>query len=311
MSGISKHMWLSVNDLGLLLNKSSQDILIQMNKMELTPDVHLGRSYVRPESVRAVLTARGYSYPRKVISFQMLKGGVAKTTSCLNVGLRAAQYGARVLFVDLDQQANLSFALGVDDLQIPVFVDVIEKKVTFKQALLSMNNGISLLPSNLNNSVVERILLQSYRNLANVVRVPLAEVLNQFDLVVIDTAPSLSGLNTAVTCASDMVVLPVNPDKFTFFGLQKHLSDLDTIRREFNIEVEEKILFTKFDVRESASPAFLEQAMSVYGPKMLDTYVRLSADIKNTLASGKTVFETKGYGKEDYDLVARELMGLW
>jgi chromosome partitioning protein len=304
-------MWLSVNDLGLLLNKTPQDIVNQMKKLEFTPEVYLGRSYIRPEQVREILTSHGYNYPRKVISFQMLKGGVAKTTSCLNVGLRAAQYGARVLFMDLDQQANLSFALGIDDLQVPVFVDVIEKKVSFKQAILPMQDGISLLPSNLNNSVVERVLLQSYRNLANVVRAPLAEVSSQFDLIVIDTAPSLSGLNTAVTCASDLVVLPVNPDKFTFFGLQKHLADLDTIRREFNIEVEEKILFTKFDVRESASPAFLEQAMSIYGPKMLDTYIRLSSDIKNTISSGKTVFETKNNGKEDYDLVARELMELW
>ena len=63
-------------------------------------------SYIPAELVREYLNQRGYKYPKKVVSFQMLKGGVAKTTSALNLGLRASMLGAKVLFVDLDQQAN-------------------------------------------------------------------------------------------------------------------------------------------------------------------------------------------------------------
>jgi chromosome partitioning protein len=307
----SNDFCLRLDDLGELFKQKPEKTKKELALLGIDTFLVHGKAFVTPENVRRFLQAKGYRYQPQVLSFQMLKGGVAKTTSCLNVGLRAAMYGFRVLFMDLDQQANLSFALGVDDLEAPVFVDVLERKRTLSKAIRSLAPNIGLLPSNLNNSVIERVLLQGVRNLGRVVRGPIEEVMADYDLVLIDTAPSLSALNTAVTCASDRVVLPINPDKFTLFGVQKHLADLEVIREDFNLDFDVRILFTKYDARESSSQAYFSQCLDLFGPRMVRTYVRQTTDIKNTIATGRTIFDSKGNAKEDYDRVTRELFGLW
>lgn len=305
--------WLSVADLKELLKISDEEFKSLTHALGLKPLLYQGRAYLSPENVRKVLLDQGYGYfePAKVFSFQMLKGGVAKTTSCYNFAIRAHMYGARVLLIDLDQQANLSFAFGIDDLAAPVFVDVLEKKKSLTEVIKMIEPGLDLVPSNLNNSIIERVMLQGHRNLAKVVEAILAPIKTQYDLIVMDTAPALSALNTSVTLASDMVVLPVTPDKFTLFGLKKHLSDLAVVRAEFGGRFREQILFNKFDAREASSRDYLEQMLTAYPDELLKSYVRHSSEIRNQVATKKTIFDTKNYGKEDFDLVTRELLGLW
>lgn len=302
---------LRLDDLAELFRLSIEKVKKELKGLEIEVFLSQGKAYLSPDDVRRYLQHKGFQYHPQVISFQMLKGGVAKTTSCLNIGLRAAMYGFRVLFLDLDQQANLSFALGVDDLDTPVFVNILEKKISLSKAIHPLASNIGLLPSNLNNSVIERVLLNGTRNLGRIVRGPLEEVMGFYDLILIDTAPSLSALNTAITVASDTVVLPINPDKFTLFGVQKHLADLDQVREDFDAHFNIKILFTRYDTRESASAAYFRQCLDLFGDKMVPTYVRQSSDIKNTIASGKTIFDSKGNAKDDYDRVTRDIFGIW
>lgn len=254
-------------------------------------------------------------FPQKVISVQMLKGGVAKTTTVLNIGLGAAHYGARVLFVDLDQQANLTFALGVDidaAEEMPVWLDIVEKKARIQDCVISLsgalNGKVDLIPSNLNNSVLDRVLLNSNRNWAQSVKGPLAEIRQNYDLVLIDTAPALSATNTAVTVASDVVILPVNPDRFSYMGLEKHLEELREIKKDFGLSLTEKILFTKFDGREKVSHELLQKCLDSFADQMMKSYVRTSTELKNTIGTGRTIYQTKSNAREDYELVTREVL---
>lgn len=265
-------------------------------------------AHLDPQAVRKYLYSKGYRFPHQVISFQMLKGGVAKTTSALNFGIRAAMYGAKVLFVDLDQQANLTYALGVESENLPVWVDILEKKNSIQGARITIDQGIDLIPSSLNNSVLDRVLLSGQKNWAGAVKNYLKEIQSEYDFIIIDTAPNLSAINTAVTCASDLVILPINPDKFSLIGVRKHLADLEDLRKDFDLDFEEKILFTRFDGRESSSAQILELCLQEFQEKLMLNYIRTSSDIKNTIASSKTIYSTKSNAKEDYDLVTRELM---
>ncbi len=304
--------YLRLDDLAFLFDLKTDKIKKELSSLQIETVSGQGKTHVKPEGVRRYLEHKGFKYQSQVISFQMLKGGVSKTTSCLNIGLRAAMYGFRVLFMDLDQQANLSFALGVDDLEVPVFINVLEKKISMQNAVIPIvEEQIGLLPSNLNNSVIERVLLNGTKNLGRVVKAPLEEVQGSYDLILIDTSPSLSALNTAVTCASDLVILPINPDKFTLFGAQKHLADLDQIREDFDLDLEIKLLFTKYDGREAASEAYFNQCLELFGNKMIRSFVRQTTEIKNTIASGKTIYDSKGNAKSDYDRVSRDILGIW
>jgi len=165
-----------------------------------------------------------------------------------------------------------------------------------------------LIPSSLNNSVLDRVLLQSNRNWAQAVKAPLRELQDRYDLIILDTAPSLSILNTAVTCASDVVVLPINPDKFSMAGVKKHLEDLKELEKEFDLKLEKRILFTRFDGREMASREILTQCVDLFEDLLMKNYIRSSSEVKNTIGSGKSIFSTKSAAKEDYDLVMRELL---
>lgn len=265
--------------------------------------------WLLPEDVRSFLLSKGYQYPQKVISVQMLKGGVAKTTSVLNMGLRAAMYGARVLFVDLDQQANLSFALGVEDESLPVWVDIVEKRKSIDECVRFIEPHVDLIPSSLNNSVLDRVLLNSNRNWAQAVRGPLEKIRHRYDLVLIDTAPALSATNTAATVASDEVILPVNPDKFAFLGLEKNLAELEDIKKDFSLGFKSKILFTKFDGRENTSHELLQRCIDSFEDSLMKGYIRTSSEVKNTVRSGKSLFAGKSPVKSDYDLVTREMLG--
>lgn len=265
-------------------------------------------SYIPAELVRDYLSQRGFEYPSKVISFQMLKGGVAKTTSALNMGLRASMLGAKVLFVDLDQQANLTFALGHTNENAPVWLDIFEKKVSIDSAITTINSHIDLIPSSLNNSVLERSLINSNRNWSESVKMQLDQIKLNYDLIIIDTAPALSATNTAVTVASDLVVLPVNPDKFSILGFEKNYQELQDIKKDFKTNTQIKVLFTKFDAREKMSAEYLEAFIQKYPDILMKSYIRVSSDAKNTLATSKSIYSTKSAAKEDYHLATLELL---
>ena len=297
---------LSLSDLAQFLEKTPAEAKRHVEKVLNTK---LQSPWLLPEQVRTVLLELGYKYPHKTVSIQMLKGGVAKTTTVLNVGLRAAMYGARVLFVDLDQQANLSFALGVEDETLPVWVDIAEKRKSIEECVRFIEPQVDLIPSSLNNSVLDRVLLNSNRNWAQVVKSPLEKIKHRYDLILIDTAPALSAVNTAVTVASDEVILPVNPDKFAFIGLQKNLMELEDIKKDFSLEFKKKVLFTKFDGRENASHELLQDCIVNFADSLMKGYIRTSSEVKNTVRSGKSLFAGKSPVKADYDFVTREVLG--
>lgn len=268
------------------------------------------RTFLAPDQARTALKARGFEFKKQVICIQMLKGGVGKTTTALNIGIRASMYGARVLMVDLDQQANLSFSLGLEDEKQSVWADVLEGNAKVQSVIHPITSHLHIIPSNLNNSILDKILMSAKRNTALGLSQGLAPVMDNYDLVIIDTAPNLSAINTAAACASDLVILPVNPDKFSFDGLAKTYADLREIQAEFSRSFAVKVLFTKFDGRETSSHALLKTCLAEYGDVMVKSFVRTSSDFKNVIRTGKTIFSHKGSAKEDYDIVTRELLDL-
>ncbi len=298
---------ISLSDLALYLETPVAELKIMIKEKF---NLSIAPLSLSPERVRQIMKDRGVIFDKKIISVQMLKGGVAKTTSVLNIGLRAAMYGAKVLFIDMDQQANLTYSLGVEADQLPVWLDIVEKKCNIEQCVLKLEPHVDLIPSSLNNSVLDRILLNSNRNWAQAVAGPLSMIKDNYDLILIDTAPALSAINTAVTVASEVIVLPMTPDKFSWLGLQKNLEELAEIKKDFNLNFKSKILLTKFDAREKFSHEILQKCLSEYGDDLIKSYIRSSSEAKNTIRSNKTLFHGRSTAKEDYDIVTREMIGL-
>ena len=138
----------------------------------------------------------------KTISFNIQKGGVAKTTSAVITAEILQQCGYDVLLVDFDPQRNLTHGLAVDKPKCPV-ADVLTGKTNIKDAILRTEAGLGLLPADRSLFALQAALG------SNALAKVLAPVSGYFDYVIIDTAPALSSLSVNALVASDLVVIPV------------------------------------------------------------------------------------------------------
>lgn len=289
--------------------------------MTLAPDAgkRAGAKSIAPEQVRRVLEMRGFEYPRRawVISFMICKGGTGKTTSSFFLSQRIAAYGGRVLAIDADPQGNLTaaFALEQYDFELteetPVLVDAFADKITIEDMIIPVTSNLHLVPSTPMNSTLDSRIRDKFKNPSLALKTKIKPLLSKYDYVLIDCAPALNLTNTAMVAASDLVILPVNPDNFSQIGLNQTLDEIDTIKHDFGLQVDSKIIFTRFDAREFTSLRYLGEVAKERKELMYETVIKTSADVKNVITRREDLFaNSKSSAKEDYDNLAKEIMGL-
>lgn len=161
----------------------------------------------------------------KTISFNIQKGGVAKTTSAVITAEILQQRGYDVLLVDFDPQRNLTHGLAVDKPKLPV-ADVLTGKTNIKDAILRTEAGLGLLPADRSMFALQAALE------SNALAKVLAPVSGYFDYVIIDTAPALSSLSVNALVASDLVVIPAVLGDFCDLAIRDVLNTIDTVRQQ-------------------------------------------------------------------------------
>ena len=173
----------------------------------------------------------------KVIALTNQKGGVGKTTTAVNLGVGLARQGSKVLLIDADAQANLTMALGYnrpDD--IPVTLSTImqdimdDKSVGVQGAILHHNEGVGLLPSNIELSGLEVRLINAISR-ESVLKTGINQVKKNYDYVLIDFMPSLGMLTINALAAADSVVIPKQPHYLSAKGLELLLRSVSKVRR--------------------------------------------------------------------------------
>ena len=277
-----------------------------------TETTNTNRKLISPLGVRQVLEERGFKYQEQIVSFQIVKGGVGKTSLSFSLAVRASHYGAKVLAIDLDQQGNLTRSFGVDARDRPVWLNVYRDNIGLTDAIVNVSEGLDLIPSNLNNSRLDVELTQSSANLKDMIRDKIASIRHHYDLIVIDCPPAINKINTAVTCASDTVIIPINPDPYAMDGLDFTISELNRIKKEFKVHFDYKIIWNRFDKRESMGTIYMHELASSkeYMEKLIPVVIRTDASLKNAVFDQKSVFELRGSIKEDIDRFTREVLGI-
>lgn len=255
------------------------------------------------------------NFSPKVIAFQIVKGGTGKTSLAYSVGVRANLYGARVLFIDLDQQANLTQALGISAEEVPVMIDIIKEGRDIREAIVSLNDGLDLIPSRIENAILDNTLMLQREPLDRVFKDRIRPLLNQYDLIIIDCPPALGQSVAAATLSSDMIIAPVTPEEFALSGLKISTEEISDIESKYNKKIELKLVLNKFDTRTSLSHEVLSQLIKhdTLSKKLFKTYVRLSQDFPNSVSVGQSVFDTLKVtsAKEDIDQLTREILGVY
>ncbi|MBR3640910.1 MAG: ParA family protein, partial [Oscillibacter sp.] len=182
----------------------------------------------------------------KTVAIVNQKGGVGKTTTCVNLTAALAERGKRVLLCDFDPQANSTSGMGVDKTVSKGVYDVLVAGIPAEEAIVSTRYG-DVLPSNkaLAGATIELIGMERREFLLRDALAPLQE---RYDFVFIDCPPSLELLTLNALCAANTILVPVQGEYFALEGLSDLMNTVRLVRRSLNPSLElESVLLTMFD----------------------------------------------------------------
>ena len=251
--------------------------------------------------------------PAKVVAMCNQKGGVGKTTSTINLGAALAEYGRRVLLVDMDPQGALSAGLGVPhyELEKTIHNVLVEPRVSIDDVLLSTRvKHMDLVPSNIDLSAAEIQLVNEVGREQTLGRA-LHPVLDRYDYVLIDCQPSLGLLTVNGLACSDGVVIPTECEYFSLRGLALLTDTVEKVRDRLNPKLEiSGTLLTRYDPRTVNSREVMSRVVGRFGDLVFDTVITRTVRFPETSVAGEpiTTWAPKSAGAIAYRALAREVI---
>ena len=245
----------------------------------------------------------------KIVAIVNQKGGVGKTTSCVNLSAALHHKGARTLLCDFDPQANATSGLGVDkNTASPNIYDVLIRQDDPKKAVVHTPYG-DVLPANkaLAGAGVEMIALDRREYL---LKDALAQLADQYDYIFIDCPPSLEMLTLNSLCAADSVLVPVQCEYYALEGLSDLLSTVRRVKQALNPGLElEGVLLTMYDGRTNLSIQVAEEVKRHFPGKVYATVIPRNVRLSEAPSHGKPVIAYDPYsrGAEAYSALAEEV----
>ena len=244
------------------------------------------------------------------------KGGVAKTTSVASIGAALAELGQRVLLVDLDPQACLTFSLGIDpeDLDISVH-HVLTKGVDPVEVIIATEEGVDVLPATIELARAEADLLTrtGREHVIKGALEQLAEDLGDeaYDWVLLDCPPSLGVLTVAALTAADGVLIPLQCETLSHRGVGQLLDTVHDVRRFTNRGLEVwGVLPTLYDGRTNHSRTVLETISETYDLEVVEPPIPKTIKFAEAPAAGRSILSTSrgSKGAKAYREVAENLI---
>ncbi|UXA04408.1 ParA family protein [Mycobacterium sp. SMC-2] len=251
--------------------------------------------------------------PAKVVAMCNQKGGVGKTTSTINLGAALAEYGRRVLLVDMDPQGALSAGLGVPHYELDKTIHnvLVEPRVSIDDVLLQTRvKHMDLVPSNIDLSAAEIQLVNEVGREQTLGRA-LHPVLDRYDYVLIDCQPSLGLLTVNGLACSDGVVIPTECEFFSLRGLALLTDTVDKVRDRLNPKLEiSGILLTRYDPRTVNSREVMARVVERFGDLVFDTVITRTVRFPETSVAGEpiTTWAPRSTGAIAYRALAREFI---
>ena len=206
----------------------------------------------------------------RIIAVANQKGGVGKTTTCVNLASALADMNYRTLMVDLDPQGNASVGCGVNSRELEISaLEVLQDECDVSDAMVQLETlGFDVLPSNSDLTAAEVTLLQvderEYR-----LKKALEKVAHQYAWIIIDCPPSLNMLTLNALTAANSVLIPMQCEYYALEGLASLLETIEQVRGSVNPGLDiEGLLRTMYDGRNNLSGAVSEQLMEHFGARV-------------------------------------------
>jgi chromosome partitioning protein len=236
-----------------------------------------------------------------VLAVANQKGGVAKTTTVASIGAALAELGHKVLLVDLDPQACLTFSLGIDpeDLELSVH-HVLTKGLAPGEAIVETEDGVDLLPATIELARAEADLLTRTGRehvLAGVVA-DLDEAGAGYDWILLDCPPSLGVLTVAALTAAQGVLIPLQCETLSHRGVGQLLDTVHDVRRFTNKGLEVwGVLPTLYDGRTNHSRMVLETISDTYALDVIEPPIPKTIKFAEAPARGRSILATSRSSK--------------
>jgi chromosome partitioning protein len=245
----------------------------------------------------------------KVVAFANQKGGVAKTTTTINLGVALQELGHRVLAVDLDPQGNLTMSLGLNpDSVRPSMFDVLVNQISIEEALFQRE--LDVVVSSIDLAAAE-IALSSHIGRERALSKALMQVSDRYDYIFIDTPPSLGLLTINALTAADAVIVPVQCEYLSLRGLAQLERTLELVRENLNPKVHiAGILPTMYDSRTVHGREAVEVLRNSFGDLVFETVIRKTIRFAEAPVKGESVlkYAPGSEAANTYRRLAREVL---
>ncbi len=268
----------------------------------------MGLSGILPRPRKRTSTSKGATLGQ-VIAFANQKGGVAKTTTTLNLAVAFKEHGFEVLIVDLDPQGNLTMSQGMDPDQVErSMYDVLVHSMPIEEVIHRAEVDVAVSSIDLAGA---ELALSSMIGRERALQKALLPVRNRYDYILIDTPPSLGLLTINALTASDGVIVPVQCEYLSLRGLVQLETTLSMIRENLNPVVEIKgILPTMYDARTVHSREAVEMLKENFGDLVFETRIKKTIRYAEAPVEGSSVlkYDSSGPAAKAYRDLAKEVL---
>ncbi|MDX2418073.1 MAG: AAA family ATPase [Xanthomonadales bacterium] len=248
----------------------------------------------------------------RIIAVANQKGGVGKTTTCVNLASALADMNYRTLLVDLDPQGNASVGCGVNSRELAVSaLEVMQAECDIPEAMIELEAlGFDILPSNGDLTAAEVSLLQiderEYR-----LKQALEKVAHQYAWIIVDCPPSLNMLTLNALTAANSVLIPMQCEYYALEGLASLLETIEQVRSSINPGLEiEGLLRTMYDGRNNLSNAVSDQLIEHFGERVYRTLIPRNVRVAEAPSYGLPVlrYDPSSRGAMAYLGLAGEML---
>ncbi len=250
----------------------------------------------------------------QIITVSNQKGGVGKTTTCVNLAAELGKLGYSVLVVDMDPQANCTSGLGItpEDFELSLY-DVLLGEAEAKEALLPTRwEGVTLIPSTIDLAGAEIELATLISRETKLRR--RIHSLDGFDLAIVDCPPSLGMLTINALVASNRLIIPIQCEYYALEGVGQLSKTIRLVKESLNSDLDiSGVLLTMFDSRTRLSGEVADEVRRQFGPLAFNTVIPRNVRLSEAPSYGEPIgyYDPASAGAKAYEDLAREVSQLW
>lgn len=248
----------------------------------------------------------------KIISFSNQKGGVGKTTTCVNMAAYVADAGKKVLLVDLDPQGNATTGLGFSksSLKKSVYNVLIDGDEANDNILQTEMKNLFLLPANIDLAGAEVELVYK-KNREKVLKGALDKIKSSFDYILIDCPPSLGLITINALAAADSVIIPIQSEYYALEGLSQLMNTISLVRQHLNKSLKvEGVVLTMYDGRSLISKQIADEIKKYFTKKLYEIVIPRNIRLSEAPSHGKPILlhDPKCMGARAYAALTEEFL---